>query len=161
MPRVHDGMESWRCGCGTWNRSWWRTSDREVVAGRVAARRADEARVMPQLPRPAVALAVFSIVAAVLFTVVGPLSSSSSSSSSSSAGAGDAAVCAAARDYRSRVATGGSASVSDVVDRLNASSGSVSAPVRAGVARVTTAARDANPEVLLGAIGALTEACGS
>jgi hypothetical protein len=114
---------------------------------------------MPPLPRPAVALAVLSIVAAVLFTVVGPLSSSSSSSSS--AGAGDAAVCAAARDYRSRVATGGSAPVADVVDRLNASSSSVSAPVRAGVARVTAAARDANPEVLLGAIGALTEACGS
>ena len=149
LQRVPDSVESWHCGCGSWNRSWWRTPDRDAAAASVASRRAEGSRL---LPRPSRAT-VFAFLAA--FFVAGALSIQFGGASSSDAADSAAPACAAFRDYRSRITAGASPSADAVVHAAQ------SAPndVREAARRLADTRASGDPDAQLAAISAMAALC--
>jgi hypothetical protein len=154
LQRVPDGVEAWRCGCATSNRSWWRiaSSERSGPAAVVAARRAEETRLLPRVPRPAAAAAAVALLVAITMSVTG---ASAGSDSDAAAGGSTSAACAAFRDFRSRAQAGLPASPDDVVAQAE------SAPfdVRDAASRLLAASRASDHSAGLAASSDLAQLC--
>lgn len=155
LARVPEDLEAWRCGCGVWNRSWWRAADgdrdREEVSARVRARRVEESRLLPRPSLPALVGLALALVAGIGLSV---LRGAGAGASGGGAGGGGAA-CAAFRDYRSRVTAGTPASPDLVVERA----ASASPDVRDAAHRLQAASRASDPDAMLGAVSELTTLC--
>ncbi|MDQ1438986.1 MAG: hypothetical protein QOK43_2615 [Acidimicrobiaceae bacterium] len=163
MQRVPDSLESWRCGCGAANRSWWRTASRDADAAIVSARRAEEARLLPRASgRVLAAVAVVVVVAlgltlgrASLARLDGGGTAGGAGGSGVGGGGSGGAACAAFRNYRSRSLAGEAASPEEVV--RNAASASTD--VRGAASRLLAASRASDPDSVMAATSELTNLC--
>lgn len=155
MHRVADDLESWKCPCGFWNRSWWRAAegdrDREETSARVRARRVEESRLLPRLSRPALVGLVLALVAGIGLTLL----RSSVAPSARGGATGATGACAAFREYRSRYLAGTPTSPDLVVQRAS----SASSDVRDAASRLQAASRAEDPDSLLAAVADLTTLC--
>ncbi|HZQ28069.1 MAG TPA: hypothetical protein VFA94_10265 [Acidimicrobiales bacterium] len=143
-----DSLESWRCRCGVWNRSWWKAGDRQAEAS-VASRRKADARL---IDGPLRFLVVVLPALAVLAVVVSmPWCDSGNGARTARA----QAACSAYRDWRSRAAAGVPADTAALV----ASARNATPAVRSAAQGLARAGNDTN--TLLGAMAAMDAACRS
>ena len=155
LQRVPDGAEAWRCGCNTSNRSWWRIapSERAGPAAAVAARRAEETRLLPRPSRPAAAVAALALLVAITLSVA--RASAGSDGDAGTGGGSASAACAAFRDFRSRAQAGLSASPDDVVAQAE----SAPSDVRDAASRLLAASRALDHSAVLAASSDLALLC--
>jgi hypothetical protein len=140
-----DTMESWRCRCGKWNRSWWKAGDLKAEQAVVARRKAD-ARMFGSTLR----IVLVALVALVVLVMLATTPWRPSTASNQSGGA--ATACARYYEWRSRVSAGTRADVGPVAQ----AAASATPAVRDAASRLQ-AGTDSNAQ--LAAMGAMDAAC--
>jgi hypothetical protein len=156
LQRIPATVESWRCGCRTANRSWWRTAerDREAIAEQVTARRQSETRLLPRPSAPVIVGLAMAVLAVIGLTVARS-TLTGDDGSDAAGGSGSAGTCRAFRDYRSKVMSGAEASPV-VVAQLAASA---SPDLRDAADRLLAASRTGNSDEVLAAAADITRIC--